>query len=82
MMKIERSAVDYGVHIISLDDKVMLVNLSTDDGLLMTNNRKYGQELVNIISEFYAVKLKEGMVIHYLNWRIIQSSSCISIDQS
>ena len=70
------------VFIYRSDKDLMLVCTSTDDLLCAYSTRRLFQRLVDHLSDYVSVTMKEGSSITYLNIRIVQSSDGISYDQT
>ena len=58
------------------------ITVSTDDVLNTTNNENAFPELTKTFKENFEMKLQEGSVLKYLNFRIFQSPLGFSIDQT
>ena len=57
------------------------LTVSTDDVLNTTNNENAFPELTRVFKEQFEIKVQEGSVLKYLNFRIFQSPLGFSIDQ-
>ena len=52
------------------DDTVSYFTVSTDDVLNTTNNENAFPELTRVFKEHFEMKVQEGSVLNYLNFRI------------
>jgi len=78
-----RCSADYGVYIWKYNNKyIVIVNLSTDDFLVATKNEEARTLIENTIKKYFKVTSVRKNIFHYLNWRIIQSTGDISINQT
>jgi len=64
------------------DDDKMILNTSTDDFLCAYSNELIFESLCKHLEQYFDITTKTGMLLKYLNIRIIQSKHGISIDQS
>ena len=58
------------------------ITVSTDDVLNTTNNENTFTELTRVFKEQFDMKVQEGSVPKYLNFRIFQSPICFSVDST
>ena len=63
------------------DSTVSYIIVSTDDVLNTTNDENAFPELTRLFKEHFEMKVQEGLVLKYLNFRIFQSTLGFSIDQ-
>ena len=83
IIKYNKSTIDHAIYIKVFDDStVSYLTISTDDFLNTTNNENASTELTIFFKEHFDMKLKEGSVLKYLNFRICQSPLGFSIDQT
>ena len=64
------------------DDGKMILNTSTDDFLCAYSNELIFESLCKHLEQYFDITTKTGMLLKYLNVRIIQSEHGISLDQS
>ena len=70
------------LYLFRCNDKMMIVNTSTDDFLCAHSHTKTYASLVSHLKKYFDVTTKQGTKFKYLNLRIIQSEHCISFDQT
>ena len=82
-LKYKKSTIDHAIYIrVITDDTVSYLTVSTDDVLNTTNNEKSFPEPTRVFKEHFDMKVQEGSVIKYLNFRIFQSPHGFTIDQT
>ena len=64
------------------DGTVSYLTVSTDEVLNTTNNENSFPELTRVFKEHFEMKVQEGSVLKYLNFRICQSPHGLSIDHT
>ena len=75
--------IDHSIYIkVFTDDTVSYLTVSTDDVLNTTNNENAFPELKRVFKEDFEMKVQEGSVLKYLNFRIFQSPLGFSVDQT
>ena len=80
---IHATSVDNGFYIlIHKKTQILFLNLATDDLLVATNSASLKQKLFNKLTEAFKVTIQEGTLLHFLNYRIIQSPAGVSLDQT
>ena len=79
----KQCASDYVVCMWYYDGYIIILNLSTDDVLVATSNPK-ARQVVNdaLATHFQLTPNIDPTEFTYLNWRIIQSATHITMDQS
>ena len=83
ILKYKRSTIDHDIYIkFFTDGTVSYLTVSTDDVINTTNNENAFPELTRVFKENFEMKVQEGSVIKYLNFRIFQSPLGFSIDQT
>ena len=74
ILKYNKSTIDHAIYIkVFTDGKVSYVTVSTDDVLDTNNNENAFPELTIVSKEHFEMKVQEGLVLKYLNFRICQS---------
>ena len=63
------------------DGDTAFVALATDDILLATTNKKFYIKIQHTFDNYFAYTTKEGSILQFLNYRIIQSDYGTSVDQ-
>ena len=58
------------------------LTVPTDGAIDTTNNETAFPELTRVFNEHFEMKLQEGSVLEYLNFRIFQSPLGFSVDQT
>ena len=64
------------------DGTVLYLKVSTDDFLNANNNETEFPELTRFFKEHFDIKLQEGSVLKYLNFRICPSPLGFSVDKT
>ena len=83
ILEYKKSTIDHAIHIKGFDDvTVSYLRVSTDDVLNTINNDNAFTELTRVFKEHFEMKVQEGSVLKYLNFRICQSPLGFSIDQT
>ena len=83
VLEYKKSTIDHAIYIKGFDDgKMSYLTVSTDDVLNTTNNENAFTELKRVFKEHFEMKVKEGSILKYLNFRICQSPLGFSIDQT
>jgi hypothetical protein len=75
------SILDHGVFIWKQEVSEIVLVLATDDCLVICDDRSRFMDLGDKLEAMFEVTLQQGAILHFLNLRIIQSHSSISIDQ-
>lgn len=77
-----RCAVDHGYFVKHLDHLgYIYLSIATDDLLTSCPTYQIFDDLVAYLSQFFDLSVQAGNVLKFLGLRIIQSNTCISIDQ-
>ena len=71
-----------GVWVYLKNNQTAYLILATDDILYMSTHEVPLQELLDKFGDFFSFKIKRGIELQFLNFRIIQSEHGISIDQT
>jgi len=79
---IHPTSVDNGIFILLYKQSLVLLAISTDDILIFTKHEEFFLKIKDKLHSAFGVTSQNGDVIHYLNYRIIQSAHGISIDQN
>ena len=79
---ITRSSRDLAVRDRRVNGYLVILNVSTDDALACTDLPIIRTKIINGLKRFFPIITKEGSVISYLKYRIAQSSSHVTLDQS
>ena len=83
ILEYKKSTIDHAIYIKVFDDcTVSYLTVSTDYVLNTTNNENSFHELTRVFKEHFEMKVQEGSVLKYLNFRIFQSPLGFSIDQT
>ena len=83
ILKYKKITIDHAIYIkVFSGGTVSYLTVSTDDVLNTTNNENAFPELKKLFKEHFEMKVKEGSVLKYLNFRILQSPLGFSIDQT
>ena len=83
IIKYKKSKIDHAIYIKCFTDgTVSYLAVSTDYVLNTTTNEKSFPDLTRFFKEHFEIKVQEGSVIKYLNFRIFQSTLGFSIDQN
>ena len=83
IIKHKNIKIDHTIYIKAFTDgKVSYLTVSTDDVLNTTNNKTSFTELPRVFEEQFDMKLQEGSVLKYLNFRICQSPLGLSVDKT
>ena len=75
-------SVDSAIFAMSRRSNIIIVSVQTDDLLLATNSVDLKDEVLHTLLSAFKVTTQEGTVLKYLNFRIIQSTHGVSIDQT
>ena len=79
----KNSTLDHAICIkVFTDGTVSYLTVSTDDVINTTINKTEFPELTRFFKEHFEMKLQEGSVLKYLNFRIRQSPLGFSVDQT
>ena len=82
IIKYKKSPIDHAIYIkFSTDGTVSCLTVSTDD-ILNNSNNDNNPELTRVFKEHFDMKVQEGSVHKYLNFRICQSPLGFSIYQT
>ena len=77
-----RSTTDHGYFIKSLGNNLyMMVGLATDDLLVACPDYNIFHDLVRYLQQYFELSIQSENVIKFLGLCIIQSDTCISVDQ-
>ena len=71
-----------GVWVYLKNNQTSYLILATDGILFMSKHEEPLQELLDTFGEVFSFKIKRGIELQFLNFRIIQSEHGISIDQA
>ena len=83
ILEYKKSTIDHDIYIKVFDDgTVSYLTVSTDNVLNTTNDENTFPELTRLFKEHFEIKVQEGSVLKYLNFRICQSLLNFSIDQT
>ena len=75
-------SIDKAIFALSRGTSILILAVQTDDILLATNSKDLKEEVLNTLLSAFKVTTQEGTILKYLNFRIIQSDSGVSIDQT
>ena len=75
-------SVDSAIFAMSRRSNIIIVSVQTDDLLLATNSIELKDDVLNTLLSAFQITTQEGIILNYLNFRIIQSSHGVSIDQT
>ena len=79
---IHPTSVDNGIFVFLYKQSLVLLAISTDDILIFTQYEEFFQIIKSKLHAAFGVTSQNGSIIHYLNYRIIQSIHGISVDQN
>ena len=83
VIKYKKSTIYHAIYIKVFSDLIVsYLTVSTDDVLNTTNNEIEFTELKGFFEEHFEMKVQEGSVLKYLNFRIFQSPIGFSVDQN
>ena len=83
IIRYKKGTIDYAIYIkVFADGKFSYLTISTDDVLNTINNENVFPQLKRVFKENSEMKVQEGSVLKYLNFRICQSPLGFSIDQT
>ena len=83
ILNYKKSTIYHAIYIkVFTDGTVSYLTFSTDDFLNTANNETAFPELTIVFKEHFEMKVQEGSVLKYLNFRIFQSPLDFSIDQT
>ena len=83
MIKYKKITIDHNIYIkVFNDGTVSYLTVSTDDVLNTNNNETAFPELTRVFEEHFDTKFQEGLVLKYLNFRILQSPLGLSVDRT
>ena len=83
ILEYKKSTIDRVIYIkVITDGTVSYLTVSTDDVINTINNDTAFPELTIVFKEQFEMKLQEGSVLKYLNFRIFQSPLGFSVDQT
>ena len=83
ILNYKKSKIDFAIYIkVFTYGTVYYLTVSTDDFLNSTNNETSFPELTSVFKEHFEMKLQEGSVLKYLNFRIFQPPLGFSVDQT
>ena len=81
-LNVHRSMRGIAVYTRIIDNELIILNVSTDGILVCTKSTTVRSKSASHPRKFFPLTTKEGPVIDYLNYRIIQSTNHISHDQT
>jgi len=81
-LNIYPTSVDNGIFVFVYKNSIVLLAISTDDILIFTKHEDFYTQVKAKLNSAFGVTSQQGLVIYYLNYRIIQSQHAISIDQT
>ena len=79
---IHRSMRDLAVYSRKVGGVIFMLNASTDDVLLCTDSPMVRTKIENHLRKYFPITTKQGKVLNYLNYRITQSDSHVTMDQT
>ena len=83
IIKYKKSTIDHNIYFkVFTDVIVSYLTVSTDGVINTTNNETEFPELKRVFIEHFEMKVQEGSVLKYLNFRIRQSPLGFSVDQT
>ena len=83
IIEYKKSTIDHDIYIKVFGDGIVsYLIVSTDDVLNTTNNENSFPELKIVFKEHFEMKVQEGSVLKYLNFRICQFPLGFIIDQT
>ena len=83
ILKYKKSTNDHAIYIkFFTDGTVSYLAVSTGDALNNTNNETEFPELTRVSDEHFEMKVQEGSVLKYLNFRIFQYPLGFSVDKT
>ena len=83
VLEIKRCTSDYGVCTRHCKGGIVILNPSTDDILVATNNKEVRAHMENALRAYFGVTPNINPAEFWcLNWRIMQSPEMITMDQS
>ena len=83
ILSYNKITIDHSIYIkVFADGTVSYLTVPTDDFLNTNNNENAFPEQTRLFKEHFEMKLQEGSVLKYLNFRIFQSPLDFSIDQT
>ena len=74
-------SVDGAIFAMKRNTSIVNVSVQTDDLLLATNDHSLKDEILNCLLSAFKVIMQKGTQLKYLNFRILQTTHGISIDQ-
>lgn len=81
-LHIRPTSVDKGIFVFIYKASMVLLAISTDDILLFTQYPEVYEQIQNKLQQAFGTTTQTGTVLSYLNYRIIQSTHAISVDQT
>ena len=83
ILEYKKSTIDHAIYIKVFDNgTVSYLTVSTDDVLNTTTNKNAFPELTRLFKENFEMKVQEGSILKYLNFRICQSPLGSIINQT
>ena len=83
IIKYRKSTINHAIYIKVFNyGTVSYIIVSTDDVIDTTNNETLFPELTSVFKEQFEMKVQEGSVLQYLNFRICQSLFGFSVYQT
>ena len=79
---IHPTSIDAGFFFFDIKAALVFMRCETNDFLMATNSEKAYKMIKDTIEEAFRITLQRGPCFSYLNFRIIQSTHGISIDQT
>jgi len=81
-LNIHPTSVDNGIFIFLYKESLVLLAISTDDILIYTKYEDFYLKIKTKLNEAFGVTSQNSSIIHYLNYKIVQSQYAISVDQT
>ena len=82
-MEYNKSTIGNDIYIkVFSDGTVSYLMVSIDDVFNTNTNETVFPELRIVFEEYFEIKVQEGSILKYLNFRIFQSPLCFSVDQT
>ena len=83
ILNYNKITIDHAIYIKNFTDGTLsYITVSTDDVLNTTNNETEFPEPTRVFKEHFEMKVKEGSVLKYLNFRVFHSPISFSVDQT
>ena len=81
-LDITRSSSVLAMCVCRINGAIVILNVSTDDALACTDSPIMRTKIINHLKHFFPITANEGSILSRLNYRITQSSSHVTLDQS